>query len=531
MSLPYSQDIIRLKNNNPGNAPDYTESDVITLRRYNGDPLNHTQADDNLELLRRALINTDTNIRYIEQEVTNVQWNENNIKNLFDNSIFTEELTKFLTNNKELITNILISDNVTYEEYINKLTESYFTENFETFFNDTFVTQNISEEFDFRSIINEYFTSPDSAFNDYLNEWYTNVNVVNQIDITEIVRRIQNYVDVQIANAITGFQAAIDTLDANQQILAAAIDACCVDGVVTGSCSIAEHTTQEACEDAGGTWSEPEPIDLTDIINAINTLGVNITSLATNLNTLTNDVAVNTEDIIDLRTDVDAIIAHVNKMSAALQDLSNAVSAGFASLSTWIKNIFTGLVGSIAALGNQISANAGQIAALWKAMGDQFLKLWTEVGKIYELFDDLYTALETIEAQLCEVEVRIAAILQGLNLLDNETISVCEDGSVSEVIVATMPFGGIGNLTPMAKDLENCGGAVFRAKIDAMASDDPVSAMAREVEIQEEDNATKRAAMRDFNRTKDLVTAVNDARKAGFTFPEINKFISIKLGL
>ena len=142
MSLPVISELIRLKNNNPGTSPDYTESDVITLRRYNGEPLNHTQADDNLELLRRALLGLDSNVRHIDTELGNVTnlITSDFIEELWDNRNFTQRFDQYINQQLgDIINNILVHE--TYDNHISQYIGDYVNNNFANLF-ETYLTDN-----------------------------------------------------------------------------------------------------------------------------------------------------------------------------------------------------------------------------------------------------------------------------------------------------------------------------------------------------------------------------------------------------
>ncbi len=498
MSLPFNEDIIRLRNNNPGNAPDYTESEFITLRRYNGEPLNHTQADDNLELLRRAILGVDANTRYLQTEVTNVQWNENTINDLFNNQFFTENLKRWVVNEGDFITNTIIGG-PTFTEFLNEFIEQFFTENFNTYFNEIFVTEEIQEFFDFRTIINEYFESPDTIFNEYLSQFITNINVVEQIDIEELVRRIQTYVDFQINVAISGFQAQLDAINIAIQTILELLDAL--------------------------INPDGDGIDLSPIIEAIQNLAATVQKIADDLGDLADDVAVNTEDILTLQNRLNQIIGHVNKISEQMQKLSAAVKLALAELEKWMNKVFNGLIAAIAALGQQIGNNAIQIADLWAAFGAQAIAVWTQIGELWAEVMGLIATLEGLAARVCENEAEIETINNWLLGLQKETLTVCVDGAASDIDV--MGWGDAFEATDPAK-LQACGGPEFEALLERLKSEDKAGAVDREKEIQEEQDRDKKRAMRDFNRTPELVSAVEEAREKGFTFPEILDFIHVK---
>ena len=308
MSLPFNIDTIRLKNNNPGNSPDYTEHDFITLRRYNGEPLNHTQADDNLELLRRAILGLDENTRYLDQAVGNTQINEDFIDKLFANPYFDQKLMNWIGQNIGEIINYMVNNNV-FNQYLTTNVTEFFTNNFPTYLNEFFVTEEFINNIDLTEVLNNYFTQPDITVNEYLDQYL--VNVVNEIDISEIVSQIQAYVDQQITLATQSFQSQLDTMNA-------VLD-----------------TILGLLEKIGGGGPDEE-IDLTDIIEAIQEMGAGITANADNIALLALDVQQNSAAISDLSNSVNAVIDSVNNIGNALQALTAAMQAGFDAINAFL---------------------------------------------------------------------------------------------------------------------------------------------------------------------------------------------------
>lgn len=497
MPLPFTIDTIRLKNNNPGNSPDYTEHDFISLRRYNGEPLNHTQADDNLELLRRAILGLDENTRYLEQEVGNTQINEDFIDKLFSNPYFNQKLLNFIGNNIGEIINYMVNNNV-FNEYLTQNVTEFFTNNFPTYLNEFFVTEEFINNIDLTEVLNNYFTQPDITVNEYLDQYL--VNIVNDIDIEEIVRQIQQYVDQQITLAIQSFQSQLDTMNA-------VLD-----------------TILGLLEQIGN-----EEIDLSDIIEAIQAMGASITANADNIALLAIDVQQNSAAISDLSDSLNDVIDSVNNIGNALQALTAAMQAGFDALNAFINGVFGDVFKAIAALGDQIAANAQQIADLWDFVGQLAQGLWNAIGSLWDELAKVLGELEDLEALICEAELKIAALKAFCDGIGIEFIQVCEGGSVSELPV--LSAAQLEDTAPAQGDLEGCGGPAFDALLKELEKKKHPARAARE-ERREAQRAARAQAQANKKflanargPVNNLRNAVNIAQGQGFQPPVIAQFI------
>ena len=505
MSLPFTIDTIRLKNNNPGNSPDYTEHDFITLRRYNGEPLNHTQADDNLELLRRALLGLDENTRYLDQVVNNVvnnfTVNEEFINNLFEHPYFDQRINQYFEENIENIINYITSNDV-FNNYITENITQFFENNFPTYLNEFFVTEEFINNINLTEVLNNYFSQPDITVNEYLDQYL--VNVVNQIDVNEIVRQIQSYVDQQIELRTQAFQVQLDTMNA---VLNSIMD------------------ILEQIQDPG------TDIDLSGIIQAIQDLGDDVKENADNIADLSNDIQQNSVAINDLSNALNSVIDSVNNIGNALQALTAAMQAGFDALNNFINGVFGDVFDAIAALGDQIAANAQEIADLWDFVGQMAQDLWNAIGQIWDELAKVLGELEDLEALICEAELRIAALKDYLDTIELESISICEDGSLSDLFVATFP----GNIPPTtdadAGELAGCGGPAFNALIQAQQKAKHPARAAREErreaqrQARQQQQANRQFVQNARGPANNLRNAVQVAKGQGFQPPVIAQFI------
>ena len=355
MTLPFTADLVRLKNNNPGNAPDYTEHDFITLRRYNGEPLNHTQADDNLELLRRAILGIDQNTRWLfDNGVGKANADSDFIDQLFSNPYFTQKLDNYLTTRTgDIINNII--NHPDWNNYINQFVSQYITNEFPTFVSEYFVSEDFINNIDLTEVINNYFEQPDIQVNKYLDQYL--VNVVQEIDVEEIVQRIQGYVTEQIALALQVFQSQIDGLNASLNAILALLD--------------------QLDLNANG-----ESIDLSAVIEAIQELAGSIETNAQNILDLTNTVNAQAEAITAIQDSINGVIDSVNAIGDAMQQLSKAMQEGFDALSEWIEGVVGQINDAIAQLGDQVTKNAEEIGDLWTEFGNLAQGLWGAIGNL-----------------------------------------------------------------------------------------------------------------------------------------------------
>ncbi len=514
MTLPFTADLVRLKNNNPGNAPDYTEHDFITLRRYNGEPLNHTQADDNLELLRRAILGIDQNTRWLfDNGVGKANADSNFIDQLFNNSYFTQKLDNYITYKTGDIINNIIS-HPDWNNYINQFVDQYITNEFPTFVSEYFVTEEFINNIDLTEVINNYFKQPDITVNEYLDQYL--VNVVQEIDVEEIVRRIQGYVTEQITLAIQVFQSQIDGLRASLDAILALLDQ--LDLTANG-----------------------ESIDLTAIIEAINTLAENIETNAKNILELTNTVNAHSEAITAIQESINGIIDSVNAIGDAMQQLSKAMQEGFDALADWINDVVGQINDAIVQIGEQVGKNAEEIGDLWEEFGNLAQGLWNAIGNLWDAIDGFMAAVEGIEAALCEATTRIEAILALVQGLGSTSLQICNGGALENIDVATLDplVAAIGPNAPDA-DLAACGGEALEKLIEEQQADDapranegPGGRAAREERRRAKEREKQN---REFQRQakkggENLRKAIDNAKNKGFNKPEIANFIHNQIDL
>lgn len=486
MSLPFTADIVRLKNNNPGNAPDYTEHDFISLRRYNGEPLNHTQADDNLELLRRALLGLDANIRHLDQKVITID--EDFINNLFNNQIFQNQLTNYINNSVNEIINQIINSPI-FNDYINQFNDQYFNQNFQSYFN-TYLDEadiNVTQEIDLTEVQN------------LIDARVT--EIVQVVDIEEIIRTLQNYVNQQIELLNQAINVRLQTMET---VLQSILDI--LDQLIDGG-----------------------EVDFSEVIALIQQLGENVETNADNIALLAQSVQQNTEAINGLVDNINDMIDSINALGQALQDLSQAMKDGFDALNDWIKGIFKDITDAIADLGDQIAANADQIADLWDFVGQMAQDLWNAIGQIWGQLDTVFEALKDLEAIICELDLKINALKAFVDAIGIEFITICEGGSTSDLPVLSaqqLPDTG-----PAQADLQGCGGPTFEKMIEEQKKKKAPARFAREEKRRQRDEARKKAqGMKQFQRdakgpVENLRKAVNNAQNKGFNAPTISTFI------
>ena len=486
MSLPFTADIVRLKNNNPGNAPDYTEHDFISLRRYNGEPLNHTQADDNLELLRRAVLGLDANVRHIDQRVINID--ENFIQQLFDNQVFQNLLNNFINNSVNTIIEQIINSPI-FNDYMNQFNNQYFNQNFQDYFNQ-YIDEadiNVTQEIDLTEVQN------------LIDARVT--EIVQVVDIEAIVKRLQNYVNQQIELLNQAINVRLQTMET---VIQSILDL--LDSLVDGG-----------------------DVDFSEIIALIQELGANIAINADNIALLSESIQQNTEAINGLVDSVNDIIDAVNDLGKALQDLSKAMKDGFDALNDWIQGIFKDITNAIADLGDQIAANADQIADLWDFVGQMAQDLWNAIGQIWGQLDTVFEALKDLEALICELDLKVNALKAFVDAIGIEFITICEGGSTSDLPV--LSAAQLPDTAPGAADLQGCGGPTFEKMLKEQQKKDAPARFAREEKRRQRDEARKKAqGMKQFQRdakgpVENLRKAVNNAQNRGFQPPAISTFI------
>ena len=501
MSLPVVSELVRLKNNNPGTAPDYTEHDVITLRRYNGEPLNHTQADDNLELLRRALIGVDQNIHYVNNELTNISSvvNGDLINELWDNRHFTNRFDQYVNQQLgDIINNIIVHEN--FENHLTQYIGDYVNNNFANLF-ETYLAEygdTFWSSVNFDNILNEYFTNPTSIFNDYLTIQMQ--NVVQEIDIEALLKRLHNYIDQQLTLHLQPVWVEINVLKAT------------LDTIL----NILENL------EIGGD------INLAELIAIIQAMGDLISTNATNIANNNTQIQLNTEAIIEIGDVVNNLVDAVNTIGDALQDLSKAVQDGFKAMEDWVNGIFQDIAKALAQIADQVVNNSEQIVALWEAFGDLANDLWNQIGMLWQELGNAFAQLKDMEELICELGVKIDALQDWAGAFLDQDLTICVDGMAESIRVPVFP-GAMGAFDPLAQDaqLAACGGPVFDKMVkEGNARRENAGKAARDARRREK---ARKREMKQFARAGNARDALNKAFAKGFTIPEIGDFINARV--
>tara|TARA_Y100000004_G_scaffold16181_1_gene16808 strand:- start:607 stop:2217 length:1611 start_codon:yes stop_codon:yes gene_type:complete len=529
-------ELIKVGNNNPGTAPDYTENDVITLRRYNGEPLNHTQADDNLELLRRALIAAGDGLTNLDDRVTNVLTNLEEyitgdfIQNLFNNQVFENLINEYITENITNFVSQFFNDNRSFnvdgrvfnnfQEYI----ESIVSNNFNNYF-DTYLTEYGDQFFESINLqtfvddsINQYFEDPPDIFVDQVIS--VTENIVQEIDIESLLNRLQTYID----NSIHPINLRLDNLDQTLQAIFDLLENLDIgDGTVDLSSILKRITTAEnklagflggACYTDGDGVQQCEFDDQPGQFNSF----PSVATLAQENKQRLDDLDIAFNDIVDA----------INEIGQGLQDLADAVSTGFQELENWITGVFKDIMDSIVDLGEQIENNANQIVDLWTSYGDLAQALWNQIGFLWAELGTAFTKLEELEKILCELELRAAQVVAWCNAIGEVNMTFCEDGEEVSENFAIFP-AAMANLDPepAVADLAACGGPVFQGLVAAgklKAKD--ANKLGNDAKTL---NREKNREMKRFVRAANPRQALNQAVNKGFSLPTISKFIHAKL--
>ena len=456
----YTSEELAIPNNNPGTAPDYTEHDVISLRRYNGDPLNHTQADDNLELLRRRL----------GQIVSNVLTNTKNISEVGD-YFHSEDFHQHIG---DIVNNLTFSD-----EFINNLVNRLI-QNVDL--NNHFVTHNwfgeniqvvIDESIDnyFNLVTNEFWENVEQYVIDIFNPTTINNTLVDSLTtmfgdqfvslndytvLSETVGGIHQYISEQVTQATTPIQQQVSQFDGKMDVIEELLEDLDVDGTLDLSAIIAKLN-------ALGADTVINANNILALNNSLNQAIASITANAANIKILDANFAA-------LELSHRNLIDHVNKSIKALDDL--------------IKGLFDDLKNLLTAIIIQIMQNQADIGTLFNLLNflaaqffNAIMALWDEIGNIW-------TELEDHEDRICKLEAQSESILDYIKNLSWRTIDICDDGVNIEIKVMEWESGKMpDNPNNFEADFENAMNAAigicdpikfkdFKDKADAQAKEE-----------------------------------------------------------
>ena len=411
-----------IPNNNPGNTPDYIEHEYITLRRYAGRPINHTEGDDNLELLRKRIGDIITNINSLNQNVINI-----------DNKVQTFEIT---------------------EEFINNIIQKiYGDENF--WIN---INQNVTQ-----------YLVDDSTFNQHIDGrvvkfFEGDISQYIELQITEVMNGLPPGFMEALLNALDGRYVDLDTfneMDAKvTQIYSTinqTIQAILAPYLVEINAFEARLAAMEALIDQLVDFvNDGDPIDLTDIITAINQLGLDIGINA-------NNIAILDANLTTALSSIAVLNDAVGVINSALQDLTDIIGGiiayidgALADLLQAVKDLFTDLGNMLGSIVGQVVQNTLDIDALFSALhwlnlelAKRFEQIWDEIFLIWKAIGDL-------EEKVCLIEAQVDAVMDLLDLLEVKAVQVCKDG-----VVDTDHFLTLDNETPDYADAVVANGGVW----------------------------------------------------------------------
>jgi hypothetical protein len=393
--IPHAISRFSLDNNNPGTEPDYTEHDVITLRRYNGEPLNHTQADDNLELLRRLMGLIGDNIHTIISNITNIGDHVysdeyiNLIKNIIQNEITINNTT--IRNEFTDVLNNWVDVNL--NEYIDNRVSVYVEETLyqriENYVNDTFVTLKVE-------LGDQYV----------LNSEYNTTQ--------QLVTDVYEYIDTSIN---TTFAPHISQLDLFETKLAV------VQNLLGGT--------------AGGLTAA----QLTAIIDAINDLSGGITDNASNISSLNVALTALVQDVTLNRSNINILDGNFKKLEDAFIALQGAVNAALVLLKDTILKLFKDLTNILVIIAKQVAQNTADINVLFellRRLSDQFfdaiISLWNEIGNIWAM-------LEALDDRICRLEQETATVLDFVENFSWRRVDLCMGEGIPSCEIKIMQWG------------------------------------------------------------------------------------------
>jgi len=434
-----------LPNNNPGNTPDYTEHEYITLRRYSGRPVNHTEADDNLELLRKKIgdiinfVNVlNENVFNINEEVQVFNINEEFINNVINRILIDDSFWQDVNVN---LRQYLIDDS-TFNEFVDGRVIKFFE-------------GDISQYIDNR--ITEVITGLPEGFIEalveYLDTKYVDWDTFNNIEVT--VNNINNNINQSIKTILAPYLVDLSAYETRLTAI--------------------ENFLEQLLD----FTNNGDPIDLTEVINAINSLAVdiginanNIAILDANLTTVTTSLALVTDTVAGLSASltaltnvVDGIVAYID---GALKDLLDQVKGMFDDLAM----LLGALVAQIVQNGLNIQMALEAIQQLNLSMALRFAQVWRE-------FASVWSAIEDLEKAMCKVEAENKATIDFLNGVTCEEVKVCEDGEIKSKWMLTVSNGvddfDIGNAgNHVDGEIVMLNGEAYQVNDEAQANANPL---------------------------------------------------------
>lgn len=422
--VPFPKDKLFIPNNNPGNRSNEedTENNVITLRRYNAEPLDHQQADDNLELLRRRIANLAENVSYLNNYSENIdnyingdnfgdfiknmvyspEFKQNFVEILGDEEFFNQVLNKFFTSEE-------------FKNFIDGRTINNFSENFNSLFaeylndyGDIFLEQTKLGDF-----INQHFNYPTNEFLEIFNELVSNrFEILNKTVINPPVdyAKIFRYIDDAISIAVGPLKVEINIMKAT------------LDSILEILKNIGSGT-----------------LNLDELIAILNQISADVQVNAENINTLNTQVTLNTENIALNAGNIEILNANIKAIDATLMELINSVNAAFEALQGFIDTMFGNLSAALNQMAEQVERNAQEIIDLWEWVTTENDKIWNDIIAIWNNLATLYNKLAEVEDMICKLEAEMEAVIAWVVQIDWRDISICNNGVEELIGVATGP--------------------------------------------------------------------------------------------
>lgn len=393
--IPHAVSRFSLDNNNPGTSPDYTEHEVITLRRYNGEPLNHTQADDNLELLRRLMGLVGDNIETIVKNITN------------------------------------IGDHIYGDDYINVI---------KTIINDAITINNVTLKNEFTDVLNNWV---DVNLNEYID------NRVNVYVDETLFQRLENYIDQTF---VTYRQEFNDTYVLNAEFKTTQnlvtdvyeyIDTSINTTFAPHLSQIDQFSTKLTLVEnllgaEGGEFSEAQ---MTQIMDGINSLSSSIGDNATNIVNLNTALTAMVQDVTLNHSNINILDGNFAALEAAFIKLQDAFNLALGKLTDTINKLFTDLTNILVIIARQVAQNTADINSLYDMLMvlsehffDAIMGLWNEIGNIWAILDDH-------EDRICRLENESTTVLDFVKNFSWRTVDLCMGEGIPSCEIKIVQWG------------------------------------------------------------------------------------------